>query len=110
MLNSADNSFSDLVSVYLKTIDHLYLKLLIFVGILQVVRYDFKNFRLLEILNFHLWYTFSSDRNQVHWNIYGGVLQHTPSSEVVWSEQSRDVFQNKMMEHCLHVDIFFIFS
>ena len=33
--------------------DHLNLKLLIFVGILQVLRYDFKKFRILEILNFH---------------------------------------------------------
>ena len=54
MLNSADNSsFSDLVSVYLKTIDLLNLKLLIFVGTLQVLRFDFKKFRILEILNFH---------------------------------------------------------
>ena len=54
MLNSADNnSFSDLVSVYLKTIDHLNMKLLIFVGILQVLIFDFKKFRILEILNFH---------------------------------------------------------
>ena len=37
MLNSVDNSsFSHLVTVYLETIDHLNLKLLIFVGILQV--------------------------------------------------------------------------
>ena len=44
MLNSADNnySFSDLVSVYLKTNDHFNLKLLIFVGILQVLIFDFK--------------------------------------------------------------------
>ena len=42
ILNSVDNnSFSDLVSVYLETIDHLNLKLLIFVGILQVLRFDF---------------------------------------------------------------------
>ena len=57
MLHSVDNnSFSDLVSVYLKTIEHLSLKLLIFVGIhtiLQVLRFDFKKFRILEILNFH---------------------------------------------------------
>ena len=54
MLNYADNnSFSDLASVYLKAIDHLNLKLLIFVGILQVLRFDFKKFRILEILNFH---------------------------------------------------------
>ena len=33
--------------------DHLNLKLLIFVGILQVLRFDFKKFRILEIFNFH---------------------------------------------------------
>ena len=35
------------------TIDHLNLKLLIFIGILQVLRFDFQKFRILEILNFH---------------------------------------------------------
>ena len=40
-LNSADsNSFFDLFSVYLKTIDHLNMKLLIFVGILKVLRFS----------------------------------------------------------------------
>ena len=39
------------------TIDHLSLKLLIFVNILQVLRFDFKKFRILEILNFHPWYS-----------------------------------------------------
>ena len=54
MLNSTDNnSFSDLVSVYLKTIDHINLKLLIFAGILQGFRFDLKKFRILEILKFH---------------------------------------------------------
>ena len=54
MLNSVDNiGFFYLVSVYLKTIDRLNLKLLIFVGILQVFRFDFKKFRILENLNFH---------------------------------------------------------
>ena len=44
ILNEADsNSFFDLFSVYLKTIDHLNLKLLIFVGILQVLRFDLKS-------------------------------------------------------------------
>ena len=42
-LNSADsNSFLDLFSVYLKAIDHINLKLLIFVGILQVLGFDLK--------------------------------------------------------------------
>ena len=43
----------DLFSVYQKTIDHLNLKLLIFVGIMQVLRFDFKKFRTLENLNLH---------------------------------------------------------
>ena len=41
------------ISVYLKTIDHLNVKLLICIGILQVLRFDFQKFRILEILNFH---------------------------------------------------------
>ena len=62
-MNLADyNSCFDLFSVYLKTIDHLNLKLLIFVGILQVLifvgilqvlRFNFKKFRILESLIFH---------------------------------------------------------
>ena len=52
ILNKADSySFFDLISVYLKTFDHLNLKLLIFVGILHVLRFDFRKFR---ILNFNL--------------------------------------------------------
>ena len=47
ILNLADsNSFLDLFSVYLHTIDHLNLKLLIFKVILQVLRYDFQKFRI----------------------------------------------------------------
>ena len=34
------------------TIDHLNLKLLIFVDILQVLRFDFKKFKILEIWTF----------------------------------------------------------
>ena len=53
-LNLADsNGFFDLFSVYLKMTDCLNLKLLIYLGLLQVLRYDFKKFRILEILNFH---------------------------------------------------------
>ena len=37
-------------SVYLKTIDCLNLKLLIFIGILQVLRYDFQTLWILEII------------------------------------------------------------
>ena len=60
ILNLADsNSFLDLFSVYLKMIDCLNLKLSIFIGILQVLRYDFQKFRILEILNFHPWNTLS---------------------------------------------------
>ena len=42
-------------------------------------------------------------RNQVHRNICSRVLWRTPSSEAIWTEQSCDLFQNKMAEHCLHV-------
>ena len=53
-MNLADSySFFDLFSVYLKMIDCLNLKMLIFIGILYVLRYDFQNFRILEIFNFH---------------------------------------------------------
>ena len=41
--------FFDLISVYLKTVDHLNL----FIVILLVLRFDFQKFRILEILNFH---------------------------------------------------------
>ena len=42
ILNKADSyGFFDLISVYLKTIDHLNTKLLIYIGILQVLRFDF---------------------------------------------------------------------
>ena len=54
MLNSVDNnSFSDLVSVYLKVFDHLALNFYYFGGIQQVLNSDFLKFRILEILNFH---------------------------------------------------------
>ena len=39
-------------SVYLKTIYHLNLKLMIFVVILHVLKFDFQKFRILEILTF----------------------------------------------------------
>ena len=48
------------------------------------------------------------NRNQVCWNTCAGVCRSTPSSKVVRTEQSRDLFQNKMAEHCLHcTEIFF---
>ena len=57
MLNSADNnSFSDLVSVYLKVVDPLTWIFLYFGGIQQVLNSDFLKFRILEILTFHLCY------------------------------------------------------
>ena len=54
MLNSADNnSFSDLVSVYLKVVDPLTWNFLYFGGMQQVLNSDFLKFRILEILTFH---------------------------------------------------------
>ena len=48
------------------------------------------------------------NRNQVRWNTCAGVRRSTPSSKVVQTEQSRDLLQNKMAEHCLHsIEIFF---
>ena len=35
------------------------------------------------------------NRNQVRWNICAGVRRSTPSSEVVQTEQSRDLFQKR---------------
>ena len=35
------------------TVGHLILKLLIFIGRVQVLRFDFQKFRILEILDFH---------------------------------------------------------
>ena len=52
ILNKTDNnSFSNLLSVYLKTIVQLNLNLLIFCWPIA----SFKEFRILEILNFHPW-------------------------------------------------------
>ena len=49
------------------------------------------------------------NRNQVRWNTCAGVRRCTPSSEVVQTEQSRGLFQNKMAEHCQHcTEIFFL--
>ena len=51
ILNLADsNSFFSLFSINLKAIDCLNLELLLFIGILQVLNYDFQKFR---ISNFH---------------------------------------------------------
>ena len=44
---------SDLFSVHIYAMDHLNLKLLKFVGIQQVLRFEFQKFRIFEILNFH---------------------------------------------------------
>ena len=55
MLNSAgNNSFSDLVSVYLKVFDHLtWIFSLYFGDVQEVLNSDFLNFTILEILNFY---------------------------------------------------------
>ena len=56
MLNSA---FFDLVSVYLKVLDHsTWIFFKYFGGIQQVLNSDFLKFRILEILNFHQCVTF----------------------------------------------------
>ena len=40
--------FFDLISFYLNTIDRLNMKLLIYIGILQDLRFDCQKFRILE--------------------------------------------------------------
>ena len=91
ILNSVDsNSFFDLFSVYLKTIDHLNLKLMLFVGILQVLRFDFKKFWIWEKLNFHPWVckqvrhgtVCSSTCTETSWNLE--ILQVTSSQVKVF--------------------------
>ena len=43
------------------------------------------------------------NRNQVRWNICAGVRRSTPSSEVVQTEQSRDLFQKRWrITACMH--------
>ena len=42
-----------MIKVYLKTLDHLKFEIVDIFGIVQVLRFDFQKFRILEILNFH---------------------------------------------------------
>ena len=54
MLDLGDyHSFFDYFSDYISTINHFNFKLSIFVAILQVLKFEFQKFRILEILNFH---------------------------------------------------------
>ena len=48
------------------------------------------------------------NRNQVRWNICAGVRRSTPSFVVVQTEQSRDLFQKEMVDHCLRVRKYFV--
>ena len=53
MLNEADNnSFYDEFSEFLNTMNHLNLESFIFADILQVLRFEFLKFRILEIFIF----------------------------------------------------------
>ena len=47
------NSFSDIFTVYLKTINHLNLKYNYFEGILQRLKFEFQKFRILENFELH---------------------------------------------------------
>ena len=47
--------FFDIFTVNLKTINHVNLKYYYSEGILQVLKFEFQKFRILEILNFHPW-------------------------------------------------------
>ena len=54
MLNQADfNRFSEFFFRLLNTINYLNMKLFIFIGIRQVIKFEFLKFRILEIVNFH---------------------------------------------------------
>ena len=54
MLNYADyNSFSSLESVYLHIINHLNANYSYSVDLLQILRFEFLKFRILEFINFH---------------------------------------------------------
>ena len=56
MLNQGDyNNFFDQFSDYQNTINHLNLKLFVFVVILLVLKFEFLKSRIWEILNFHPW-------------------------------------------------------
>ena len=56
MLNWGEyNSFFDKPLDYLNTTYHLNFKSLVFVGTLQVLKFEFLKFTILEILNFHPW-------------------------------------------------------
>ena len=44
---------SSFFSDYLNTFNHLNMKLFVFIGSLQVLKFEFLKFRILEILNFH---------------------------------------------------------
>ena len=57
----------------LNTINHLNLKLFIFVGILQVLKFDFLKFRILETLNFH---TYFADYRHV-WTEYRMIQRYS---------------------------------
>ena len=72
ILNKADyNSFSDLFSEYLKPIDHLNLKLLIFCRHTTSFKTLIFKFRILEILNFHPCYYSFSELFSVHLRTIG---------------------------------------
>ena len=43
------------------------MKLCIFVGILQVLKFDFLKFRVLEILNFHPWDCMGESIREYSW-------------------------------------------
>ena len=54
MLNWGDhNIFFDMSSDYINAIYHLNFKSLVFVGILQVLKFEFLMSRILDIVNFH---------------------------------------------------------
>ena len=75
------NSFSDYFSGDLNTINYLNLKLFIFVGILQVLKFKFLNIRILENLNFNpcvLSLMFRKKKRQIITALNNCYIQTTP--------------------------------
>ena len=81
MLNYADtDSFSDLVSVYLKVFDHYTWNFKYFEAIQQVLNSDFLKFRILEWFNFHP--CISEQRSLICLNMHS--IEVEEGSDQIW--------------------------
>ena len=95
MLNLKDyNRISHLFSISLKTIDHLYCQLLIFVGMIQVLRIEFLKFRIFEILNFHPWHLHRECSGSVGRALdWGSIVQDSLPAESLCIVFEQDTFK-----------------